>query len=87
MIFELTKAIKHGEEVLTSIELREPTTKDIKVYGFPIAFETKDIKTDVIFKYVCALAALPPSVVDQICAKDFIGLTQEIALFFGGSGD
>ncbi len=31
----LKKPIKHGEEVIAELELREPTAKEIKVIGLP----------------------------------------------------
>lgn len=85
MIFTLTKTIKHGDQELTEIELREPTAKDIRVHGLPVSSDM-DVKTDVVHKYIVTLAALPPSVVDQICARDFVQLVAVVAGFFGDSG-
>lgn len=85
MKFNLTKSIKHGEEELMELDLREPTAKDIKKLGFPIDLKGGDLRTSVIHGYICDLAAIPPSVVDQISAKDFLGLVAVITGFFGES--
>ena len=36
MELKLKKPIKHGEELIEVIELREPTAKDIKKFSLPI---------------------------------------------------
>lgn len=83
----LKKPIKHGDEEISVLELREPTAKEIRLYGMPIDIATGDIRTAVVHKYVCDLAALPPSVIDQLSPSDFMKVSIEIASFFGDSED
>lgn len=82
---KLVKPIKRGEEVIDEIELREPTAKDVKNLGLPVDFTTRGVDSKKVFDYVVALAALPPSTVDQMGVKDFMQCTVEIVGFFGGS--
>lgn len=83
MEIKLKKPIKHGEELIEVLELREPTAKDIKKLGLPINFGKRDVNSEVIFKYVVDLAALPPSVIDQLCAADFVTCIGVVTGFFG----
>lgn len=81
----LKKLIKHGEEVIAELELREPTAKEIKVIGLPLNVREGDVRTEIVHKYICALAALPPSVVDQLSARDFVAAMEVVMDFFGES--
>lgn len=85
MKLTLSKPIKHGDELVVELDLREPTAKEIKVIGLPLNVKDEDVRTEVIHKYICALAVLPPSVVDQMSAKDFIGAMGVVMNFFGES--
>ena len=80
----LKKPIKHGEEVIAELELREPA-KEIKVIGLPLNVMEGDVRTEIVHKYICALAALPPSVVDQLSARDFVAAMEVVMDFFGES--
>ena len=82
--FALTSPIKHGDDELVELELREPTAKDIRKLGFPFTVE-KGIKADVVYDLVSTLSALPPSVIAQISAKDFVKLTALVVSFFTDS--
>lgn len=81
----LKKPIKHGEEIITELELREPTAKEIKTIGLPLNVRDGEVRTAIVHQYVCALATLPPSVVDQLSAKDFIVAMEVVMGFFGES--
>lgn len=85
MQIELTKPIKHGQEVIDVLTLREPTAKDIKTLGLPFDVSTKNVDTNAVFNYLVALAALPPSVIDQMSASDFTKAIGGVASFFGDS--
>lgn len=87
MEIKLKKPIKHGEELIEVLELREPTAKDIKKLGLPINFGAQDINSEVVFKYIVDLAALPPSVIDQLGAVDFVACMGVVTGFFGESAD
>ncbi|WP_295379546.1 phage tail assembly protein [uncultured Pseudacidovorax sp.] len=90
--FTLTTPIKaHGEEV-TVLELRKPTTKDLRELGYPFsatptASGDADLKLfpDVGAKFIARLAQIPMSSVDQLDPGDFVMLHMEIVGFFGPS--
>ena len=84
--FNLKKAIKHGEDEIVTLEFREPTAKDIKNLGYPVTVK-EEIDAGVIFNYTVALTNLPPSVIAQISARDFVQITGVVAGFFGDSED
>ena len=83
MEIKLKKPIKHGEELIEVLELREPTAKDIRKLGLPINFGKRDVNSETVFHYVVTLAALPPSVIDQLCAVDFVACIGAVTSFFG----
>lgn len=83
MEITLSKPLKHGEELIEVISLREPTAKEIKKIGFPFDFANKDVNAEAVFKFIGELAALPPSVVDQLSAKDFMVCVGAVIGFFG----
>lgn len=82
----LKTPIRHGEEEITSVEVREPTAKDIRKIGFPFTGGT-DISGQKIFDYAVELVGLPPSVIGQMSARDFTEISGIIANFFIDSGD
>lgn len=84
--FKLSRPVQFGSDMLETLDVREPTAKDIKVLGFPLNADKK-VDTAIVYSYVSRLAAIPPSTVDQISATDFIGLMALIIGFFGGSPD
>lgn len=94
MKFTLSTPIKaHGDE-LSEIELREPTTKDVRELGYPFsatpgANGDADLKLfpDIAAKHISRLAGIPMSSVDQIHPGDFLLIHTELCGFFGqGSG-
>ena len=83
MEFKLTKPLQHGTETIDVLTLREPTAREIKKYGLPVNVAESSVDTNVVFQYVVELAALPPSVVDQMSARDFTEAIKVVAGFFG----
>lgn len=87
--FKLSTPIKHGSEEVKVLEIKAPTLKAIRKIGVPFRFGATgsefEIDAERIAQYLSELCALPPSTVDQISAKDFIGLIQVFSGFFGQS--
>lgn len=79
---ELTKPLQHGIERIERLEIKEPTFAEIKKLGLPIATSTKEVKMDIVFEYLEALAVQPPPVLDQMCARDALAATAVIVGFF-----
>ena len=83
---KLKKPIRHGDDEILMLEFREPTAKDIKNLGYPVTMK-EEVDAGVIFNYTVALTNLPPSVISQISARDFVQITGIVAGFFGDSED
>lgn len=88
MFFELSKPIKaHGEEV-TSLELSEPTTKDVMELGYPYLLipgelEGIQLQPKIAGRYISRLAKIPMSSVEQLSINDLQQLQVLIMGFFG----
>lgn len=92
-VFELSVPITHGQESLTELTINEPTAKQIREIGIPFRISASagsqdfDFNADRMCRYISKLAAIPPSVVDQICASDFMRIAAVICGFFEKSPD
>lgn len=88
MEFVLTKTLKHGDEDITTLTLREPTVQDLENLGYIYDIEPNSgrllINTKVASKYISTLAAVPPSVVKQLCLSDYQKLIATVITFFTG---
>lgn len=85
IIFELSKPIKAHGEVLTKLELREPNGKDVRECGFLLEFgkgSKGSINAEVVASYIEILAGIPPSSVNDICARDMQLIGMELSRFF-----
>ena len=90
MKYTLSKPITaHGNEI-SEIEMREPSTKDVRELGYPFsatpgANGEADLKLfpDIAAKHISRLAAIPMSSVDQIHPGDFLLIHTELCGFFG----
>ena len=89
-IVVLSKPINHGSESITTIGLREPTGKDIRLCGDPFSFEIRPDGGQVtrydaatIARYFVMLSGLPISSFDQISAADWPEIEGAVASFFG----
>ncbi len=80
--YKLKQPVEQGEIVYETLELREPTGKDVKTLGLPFTFKG-DLRMDVICQYISTLAAVPPSVVDKLSAKDILQMVPILVGFFG----
>ena len=83
MEFKLTKPIVFTQEEISTLDIREPTAKEVKRLGLPIDIEAKGINTACVHAYLVELCALPPSVIDQLSARDFTRAAVVVAGFFG----
>ena len=72
----------HGEEV-SSLTLRRPTGKDIRICGF-IADANGEINTQAIHNYIVQLGGIPGSSVDRLDAEDFMSAMVAVCGFLGG---
>lgn len=79
LVVTLRKAvIANGEEV-KELKFREPTAADIERCGSPVHIELftgsdqpkMTYETKSMFAMMCALAAVPPSTIKQLNAKDW----------------
>jgi hypothetical protein len=85
----LTKPIQaHGQEV-KELTLRPPTGGDIRRCGMPYRLVSKtdggnatEFDTDVVAKYVVALAGVPAPSVDALTPTDFQSCINEVMNFF-----
>ena len=85
---QLYKPIKVGDKEYTTLELREPTPKDVQELGLPYRlFEdlTSEPVPSVCVKYIARLAAIPPSAVLKFDLGDFTGLLYVVVAFFNRS--
>jgi Phage tail assembly chaperone proteins, E, or 41 or 14 len=85
----LTKAIQAHGEALTILKWREPTGNDIERAGNPIVMDsvsgggmrvTFDEKK--MSAMICQLAAVPPSAVRQMVARDWNAVAFKVFRFF-----
>ena len=79
---ELSKPLQHGIETISRLEINEPTFAEIKKLGLPIATSTKEVKMDIVFEYLAALAVQPAPILDKMCARDAMAATAVIVGFF-----
>lgn len=84
---QLRKPIKHGDEEISTITLREPSVEDIENLGFPFKIDEEMRPTpipSVCSKFISKLSALPPSVVRQMHQRDFWEASMAVVYFFRG---
>ena len=85
-VYQLHKAVKHGEQEITSITIRQPTIDEILKLGYPYNLDPESgaIVHDpaVILRYVSTLTALPPSTIKQMSIADFEAMRWIIVGFF-----
>ena len=83
---KLKKKIMVLEKETDTIELREPTTRDVRRLGMPIAIgQAGDagMNMDVCAKYLVALSNLTDGDIDKLSVEDFIEAAMRITAFFG----
>lgn len=84
--FELTTPIAFGDEEITFLKLRKPSTKEIREIGFPYSLgANNDFKMDAnaCAKFLSKMSVLPMSVIDKMSATDFKDACLEVLVFFG----
>ena len=82
---KLTKKITVLGNEIDSIELREPTTRDVRKFGMPISIGkdgTAAMDMDVCAKYLVALSNLTDGDVDKMAIDDFINAATTVVTFF-----
>lgn len=90
-VIKLTTPITHGEKTLTVLTIAAPTAKQIREVGMPFRVSADvgsrdfEMNTERLCRYISKLAAIPPSVVDQLSAADFMKISGVIGDFFAES--
>lgn len=91
VIVLLSTPVEHGNETLTSLEIRPIRTKDIIDIGnvYILGSAGGDTSVDISMKrcaaYIARLAAVPPSVVSRLSVADFMKCQEVVLTFFGQS--
>lgn len=83
---KLKKKINVLDKEIDTIELREPTTRDVRRLGMPIAIgadENAGMNMEVCAKYLVALSNLTDGDIDKLSMEDFIEASMNIVTFFG----
>ena len=83
---KLKKKINVLDKDIDTIELREPTTRDVRKLGMPItigADENAGMNMDVCAKYLVALSNLTDGDIDKLSVEDFVEAAMRIVAFFG----
>lgn len=85
MKLTLTQPIKHGEEEIQTLDLREPTAGDVMECGYPLTIGDGEATPNaaVIGKLIARLAGIPPSCVKQLSVHDFQACLGVVLGFFG----
>ena len=85
----LSKSITVGGEPVSTVDLREPTIKDVRDLGYPfIVVQGKssggmEVSPDIVIRYAARLSANPPSAFDAISLGDLSKLQTAVMSFFG----
>ena len=82
---KLTQKINVLGQDINTIELREPTTRDVRRLGMPITVATSgaaEINMDVCAKYVVALSNLTDGDIDKMSIDDFMNVAMMVVGFF-----
>jgi hypothetical protein len=77
VVVPLSVPVRHGDEVLTEIELVEPTVEDLQ------SLDGIEGNVEITIRTLCACTGLPPSVIKQIRLRDMRRLAEEVAKFAG----
>lgn len=81
----LTRPVKHGDNEIAELDLREPTAGDVMECGYPLTIGDGEATPNaaVVGKLVSRLAGVPPSVVKQLAVHDFQACLGVVLGFFG----
>ena len=85
MKIKLKKPINVLDKETDTIELREPTTRDIRKFGMPITIGVSGeagMNMDVCAKYLVALSNLTDGDIDKLSVEDFVDAAMRIVTFF-----
>lgn len=85
MDYQLTTPIMAHDEELTTLTLKELTTKTVRKLGLPYRLDEKGVPyplPEIMAHYISALAVIPLSSVDQLSVVDFNTLSFTVLGFF-----
>ena len=85
MIVKLEESIKHGTDEISELEINRPNLSLIRKLGLPVKITSEGVDgfdIDVCAKYLEAITALPPSVINQLTFSDFMACTNVLLSFF-----
>ncbi len=89
MIVKLEESIKHGNNEISELEITRPNLSLIRKLGLPVKITANGVdgfNIDVCAKYLEAITALPPSVINQLTFSDFMTCTNVLLSFFESGG-
>lgn len=87
MKFKLSTKITVAGAETNEIELREPTTKDVRKFGMPYKIKADgsvEINMDVAGNYISGLSNLTDGDVNSLPLCDFQTIAMELIAFLGG---
>lgn len=85
----LSKPVQHGDKEVAELTLRELTSADLVKCGYPVQILDGGAtlpNTVAIAGLIARLAGVPPSVVGQMCARDF-NLCMGVVMGFLGEAE
>lgn len=85
MKIPLTQPIKHGDDEIRELDLRDPTAGDVMECGYPLTIGDGEAtpNAEAVGKLIARLAKVPPSVVKQLAVRDFQACLGVVLGFFG----
>jgi hypothetical protein len=86
----LKKPVKHGEDMIEVIDLREPVAADYAKCGYPISIGDKERAfpdADAILSLIVRCGKVPRNVAERLCAEDFNACLRALMHFFGDAAD
>jgi hypothetical protein len=75
VVFKLAEPVAQGSETISELSVREPRAKDLR------KFPTQAKNLGEMLDFAAHLVAQPPSVIDQLCLADAMGLFEVIMSF------
>lgn len=82
----LTVPVEFGNQTISELELRLPTTAEIRKIGrLPYVFDNNGQPTpdlDICAKFISTCAQIPPSIVDKLSIGDFQEAAWAVTRFF-----
>ena len=86
IVVTLTAAVMAQGKPITSLTIREPTGKDLRLFGYPIGMgEEPKIDTKAVSNLLSAVAMVPLSTIDQLTFGDYNACMTALVSFLGAA--